>query len=179
MQQTIIPLSKSKLFAFVAISALFVVIGYWLFGLDAAVIEQQRKFNHPMFVHSVGFICMVFGALAFVLAVRKVFSSKPGLILDTQGITDNSSMLAAGFIPWFSIDSFEVRQIHNQRILYVILKDPEAYILRFGLLRKIAFKLNRHVAASPVGIISSSLTVGFDELVRLVEQYYLAAQQRR
>lgn len=177
MQKTVIPLSKSKLLGLATISALFVAGGYWMFGMDAADIEQQRRFNSPLFVHGLGLACIVLGALGCVAIARKALDSSPGLVLDELGLTDNSSAFSGGFIPWSSIEAFEVRQIQNQRILYVVLKDPAAYIARFGPLKQALLKANQRMAASPVAITSSSLPMGFDELIRLVEQYHAAAQQ--
>ena len=74
--------------------------------------------NNPMLMHGVGLAGAVFGALGIVVAVRKLLDTSPGLRLDEHGLTDNSSALAGGFVPWSEITGFQVQQIQRQRLLF-------------------------------------------------------------
>ena len=160
--RTEIPLSKSKIFLLLLIAAAFLTLGYWMFNMDASEIESHRKFNSPLFVHGLGLVSIVMGGLGGFVAIRKLFDPSPGLIIDELGITDNSSAFSAGFIPWKDIIGFEIRQIHSQRILYVLLSDPEKYIARFKPLKRALLGANMKIAASPVAITASTLKIGFD-----------------
>jgi hypothetical protein len=174
MPKVVIPLSKTKLVLLALAAALFVVMGWWLFQLDAAQIEAHRRYNSPLFVHGIGLVALGFGALGVVFLVRKLFDTAPGLVLDERGLTDNCSAAAAGFIPWQDITGFEVRQIYTQKLIYVMLKDPEAYLARLGGLRRGMHRANMGMAASPVAIVSSTLQIGFDELVDLLNRHFAA-----
>ena len=174
--RTEISLSKSKVFLLLLISAAFLVLGYWLFNLDASEIESHRRFNSPFFVHGIGLASIAMGGFGALVAIRKLFDSSPGLVLDEHGLTDNSSAFSVGFIPWADITGFEPRQIHNQRILYVLLSDPEKFIGKFKPLKRALLSANMKIAASPVAVTSSSLAIGFDDLVSLVNEH-LSAQR--
>ena len=156
---------------------MFVIAGYWMFGLDAAEIESHRRFNSPLFVHGIGLLALVFGGVGVIAIARKLIDSSPGLVLDEHGLTDNSSAFSAGLIPWSEITGFEIRQIQKQRVLYVLLKDPDKYISKFGPVKQALLKANQRIAASPVAITSSSLSINFDELVALAEKHFDASRQ--
>jgi hypothetical protein len=177
MQKIIVPLSKSKIMLLLVASVLFVIAGYWMFGLDAAEVESHRRFNSPLLVHGIGLASIVFGGLGVIAIARKLVDSSPGLVLDERGLTDNSSAFSAGLIPWPDITGFEIRQIQKQRILYVLLKDPDKYISRFGPVKQALLKANQRIAASPVAITSSSLSIGFDELVALIDGHFEASRR--
>ncbi|OOG58317.1 hypothetical protein B0E48_06295 [Rhodanobacter sp. C03] len=178
MQRVTIPLSKSKLLFLLLVSCAFVVGGYWMFTMDAAEIESQSRFNSPLFVHGFGLAAIVFVGLAAVAVFRKLIDPSPGLVLDDRGLLDNSGAFSSGFIPWSDITGFEVRQISSrQRILFVLLKDPKKYIAKFKPIKRALLRANQSVAASPVAITSSSIAIGFDELVTLVNRYLSAYRQ--
>ena len=170
MQRVVIPLSKSKMVFLLLIACAFVALGWWMFAQDAAEIEAQRRFNSPLFVHGVGLFNMVCFGLVGALMLRKLFDPSPGLVVDDRGLTDNTSAFSAGFVPWSDITGFEVRQIQRQRVLYVRLKDPEKYIARFSPIRRKLFRASERLGASPVTLTSSSMAIGFDEMVKLVNQ---------
>lgn len=177
MQTVMVPLGKFKIILLLAGSILFVIAGYWMFGMNALEIASNRRFNSPLFVHGVGLASMVFGGFGVIVTTRKLFDQSPGLVLDELGLTDNSSAFSAGLIPWSDISGFEIRQIQRQRMLYVLLKDPDAYISRFGPVKQALLKASRRIAASPVAITSSSLSINFDELVELVDRHFAASRQ--
>jgi hypothetical protein len=176
MRRLVIPLSRTKLALLLLIACLFVVAGWWMFDLDAAQIAAQRRYNNPLFVHGIGLLGLVFGALGAVAIARKLFDTSPGLILDERGLTDNASAMSAGFIPWSDITGIQVQQIHRQRLLNVVLADPEAYLARCKPWKRLLLRGNLRMGASPVAIPSSTLAIGFDELVERVEEH-LAAQR--
>ena len=171
MQQTVIRLSKTKLALVILAASVFVALGCWMLMLSVAEIEAHRRFNSPIFVHGMGLVSIVFFGLAGLVGVRKLFDSSPGLILDERGITEQTSVFSAGFIPWSDISGIEVRQIHNQRILYLLLKDPEKFIATCAPVKRAMLKASKNFAASPVAITSSTLQISFDELVDVIDMH--------
>jgi hypothetical protein len=57
--EKIIQLSKNKILVLLFISIVFVWIGWWMFSLDAAQIQHQRRFNSPELVHGLGLVAIV------------------------------------------------------------------------------------------------------------------------
>lgn len=171
-EEKVIELSKTKLLLLIFGSLAFIGIGLWMVSLDAAHIESQRRFNNPLFVHGIGYVSIVFFGLCGVIGLKKLFDKKPGLILSNAGITDNSSGFSAGFIAWNEITGFDVYQTHNQKMLVVLLNNPEKYIEIGSSIRRTLIKASYKMSGSPVVITSSSLKINFDELLKTCNEYF-------
>jgi hypothetical protein len=173
-----IGLSKWKMLLVIGGAMLFVVAGVVFFNMDPAEIEARRRWNTPWLVHGIGLLAMTMGVAGVLGVGRKLFDGRPGLVLDEHGLTDNSSLFSAGFVPWSDITGVSVRAVHgsNQKILYVLLADPERFIAKFGPVRRLAMRAGLKFG-SPVGITSGTLQIGFDEMVALVQKHFEASRK--
>ncbi len=168
----IVLLSKSKNFGLLLIGIVFVAIGIWMISIPDADIEAQRRFNSPWLVHGLGWTAVLFFGLCSLFAVRNLFSPKPGLVLDREGLTDQSSGLAVGFIPWRDIAGFEPCVLQGQKMLVVLLENPQAYVEKGGPIRRHLYRMNLGLVGSPFAISSNALKLDFDELVALCSRYH-------
>lgn len=168
----VVLLSKGKNLGLLLIGIMFVAIGFWMLSIPDADIEAQRRFNSPWLVHGLGWVSVIFFGLCSLVAVRNLFSPRPGLVLDREGLTDQSSGLAVGFVPWRDIAGLEPCVIQGQKMLVVLLKNPQAYVDKGGPLRRQLYRMNLGLVGSPFAISSNSLKLGFDELVVLCTRYY-------
>jgi len=76
-------------------------------------------------------LAMLYCYFAFK-TITKVFTRKFGLVLDDNGVTDNSSELSAGFVPWSDVKEIGVRSLFfNKKAIIVIFKDPEEHINKY------------------------------------------------
>src|SRR5262245_21807799 len=107
----------------------FVALGLWIFQLDSAWIESQRRFNHPTLVHAVGVVSMVFFGFCGVAGIRRLLDRKPGLVLSSAGMLVPSSAAAGGLIPWGDVAGFGTHEMHRQKFLVVKLRAPEKYVV--------------------------------------------------
>lgn len=167
-----VPLSKVKSALLVLGSCSFVALGLWMAFLSDAEIEAQRRYNNPVFVHGIGWAAVVFATLCGSIGIRKMLDRKPGLVLSNAGLTDNSSGLSAGFIPWTDISGFSVYTVQKQKLLVVLLNNPERYISMGGVLRRNINRVNYKMAGSPISITSNSLKIKFDDLLRVCGLYF-------
>ena len=163
-QTTTIPFSKAKILLLSLAAAGFVALGCFLI----------RKPDGSLLEHGFGVVSIVFFGIALLFALRKLFDFSPGLVLDARGLTDNSSVFPRGFIPWSDISGLSVQQIKNQRLLYVLLKNPDKYIASRGPIMRAALKAMESRILSPVAISSNTLAIGFDDMVQLINKYLLA-----
>src|SRR5262245_22799154 len=121
--ETAVPLSKRKVLLLVFGAVGFVALGAWLFQLDAAWIESQRRFNDPLLVHAFGVIAIVFFGACGLVGIRKLFDCKPGVGLSSSGILITSGAAPMDLIPWCDITRFDTYVLHNQKFLVVKLVD--------------------------------------------------------
>jgi hypothetical protein len=167
--ETVVPLSKTKLVLLIILSVGFVALGFWTFQTDSAWIESQRRFNNPMLVHAIGIFAMGFFGLGVVVGIRKLFDPKPGLVLSSAGILVSSG--SVGLIPWGDIEGFTTHKIHRQKMLVVKLVDPEKYVRAGGALQQALRRTNMNMVGSPFALSSNTLEISFDELVALCGKY--------
>lgn len=172
--ETVIKLSKTKVLLLTLGACAFVAFGLWMFQMDSAEIEAQRRFNNPLLVHGIGGLSIVFFGLCGAFGVKKMFDSNPGLVLNSAGIFDNSSGVAAGLVPWSEITGFSVFEVQRQKMLIVGVTNPEKYVERGGSLKRILNRANFKMCGSPIAISSNSLKIGFNELLDVCNQYLAA-----
>lgn len=169
--ETVVPLSKSKMVLLIIGAVAFVALGLWISHLDPAWLESQRRFNNPTVVHAIGVVAMVFFGLCGVLGITKLFDSKPGLVLSSAGMLVNSSADSVGLIPWSDVEGFATYEIHKQKLLVVKLVAPEKYMLAGGPVRQALRRANMGLVGSPIAISANTLKIGFDDLVKLCSTY--------
>lgn len=173
--ETVIELSKTKILLAVAGAAAFVAIGIWLLTIDAADITAGRSFrlffNSPAYARMLGVAAIVVFGLMGAFFARKFFDKKPGLILDSSGITDNASAAAAGFIPWSDVTGTGVFEMSGAKMLVVMVREPENYVERGNAVKRKLNKANFNMVGSPISISSTALATDFVELQSTFDRY--------
>jgi hypothetical protein len=171
--ERVIALSRRKLILMIGGALLFVAAGVWLMVAcnDGSLVATLGRFVPPWFVHGLGAAGALFGAAGVVYGIAKSRDKKPGLILDSEGMVDNSSAVAAGFIPWSEVTSLDIFQIQSQRMLVVHVTDPGKYIERGSALKRALNRANAGMCGSPIVISSNALEIPFDELRTVVGTY--------
>jgi hypothetical protein len=117
-------------------------------------------------MQAVGAAAVLFFGACAVYAIVKFFDRKPGLVLGPTGFLDNSSAVAAGFIPWSDVTGVGIFTVGIQKFLVVRVADPEKYIRRGNPFRRALNRVNTRMCGSPITISSNALRISFHELHR-------------
>jgi hypothetical protein len=166
-EQIEIPLSKTKMMLTFFGSLLFVGLGLWF--LTNPPKSTHWLFGNPTVIFITGIASVIFFGLVAVTIFRKFSDKKPGLIINKQGITDNSSGVSAGLIPWTDIQEITISQVMNQKFLMFIVKNPEFYLDKVtNPLKRNAMKMNYKTYGSPISISANALQTNFDDLHKLL-----------
>ncbi|MET0394846.1 MAG: STM3941 family protein [Chitinophagaceae bacterium] len=174
-ERTEIRVSKSKLVKLTIASLVFVGAGIWL--LVKQPTTGNGIFDDPAVVKLVGVAAILFFGLALFVSVRKLGDRRPALVIDHTGITDYSSMLAAGLIPWRDIREIRCTKVLRDSLLLIIVTDPEAYIRRQpNTLKRKTMRLNYRQYGSPLSISTHALHCNPQELRLMLEEALLAYQ---
>lgn len=172
-EQIEIPLSKKKLVLLLAGSLVFVAAGIW-FLINPPKINNAL-FGNPTFILVISIAAILFFGTIAVFIARKLPDNRPGLIIDSVGLTDNSSGISAGQILWSDLENISVIEINRQKLILLEVKNPQDYIDKqtSGLKRKL-MQLNYKSYGTPLSISSNSLQIEFNELVTLLNNRLMA-----
>lgn len=166
-----IPLSKNKLILMFLGSLIFVALGLW-FVIKPPTISN-RFLNNPTLILTVGIAAILFFGLCTIFLAKKLLDRTPGLTINDQGITDNSSGVSAGLIQWSDIVAITVENVANQRFIMVIVKNPNDYINRqTGFIKRKLMEINYKSYGSPISISANGLKSNFVELYKIILDKY-------
>lgn len=141
----------------IAGAVLFVLLGFWLIAKRH---EITRPIDSPLFISVIGVIAILFFGFIGIVAFRKITTQSDGLIISSKGITDNSSAISAGFIPWEDITAVTETAVANQNFVNIVLKDPEAFIAsQKSAFKRKAMTANYRSFGSAVAISANSLKI--------------------
>jgi hypothetical protein len=159
----VVPLSKHKIVLVLLGSIAFVAIAIWMWSYA----ESQRRYP-PLYVRSAAVACGLFFGACSVYAFFKLLDSKPGLIVDLNGIVDNSSGVAAGRVPWDEIVAVKSSEIMGGRFLTIVVSNPQKYVGRGNFLLRMSNAANMKLTGSPINISSTALALKFDDLEEII-----------
>lgn len=169
IQRTEIPISKSKLMLLLFFAIVFVAIGVMMFFVEPG--SRRSVLNIPAIRYSVAIACIVFFGYAMIFMIKKLQEDEPGLIIDETGITDRSSSIAVGHIPWSDIQKFTIASVMNQKFLMIVVKNPNDYINKqTNALRRRGLIYNQTNYGSPISISANTLRIKLDKLKALLEE---------
>lgn len=162
-----ISLSKTKIGLLFLGAIGFVILGMLFFKNPEQWISLKSK--SPEIIRLVGLVSIIFFGLCGFFLGRKLFDKQAGLVIDNNGITDNTNGTSIGLIEWNDIIGVKRVEISSAKILVILINNPDKYIERAknGLLKR-AMKSNNKMYGSPISIISSSLKMKFNDLESLI-----------
>lgn len=168
-EQIEIPLSKKKMTLTLLCSIIFVGIGLW-FLINPPQINNP-VFGNPTVIFIAGLASVVFFGLVTVIVLRKLSDKKAGLIINRQGIIDNSSGVSIGLVLWADIEEIKISQVMDQKFLMLIVRNPQEYLDKAtNPLKRKAMEMNYKSYGSPISISANSLQTNFDDLSNLLAQ---------
>jgi hypothetical protein len=144
-------------------SCAFVATSFWLLSIA----DKQDRFN-PILVTSTAYAGLVFFGLAGLYIFYKLFDTKPGLIIDDEGIYDNSSAAAGHMIRWERIKGLRIEQVASTKFILIDIEEPEQFMDGVTGMRKKLMWSTYKMYGTPVSIASAALRFSFDELFTLL-----------
>lgn len=168
MQPINIPLSKKKIALLILGSMLFVVAGCWMFFFQA---EQQTHFK-VILVKTIGTAAMIFFGTTGIIGIQKLFDTQMGLIIDHNGITDNSSGVSVGLIEWADITALRTSKVMSTKFILINVADPEKYINKATNFKAKILLQNFNMYGTPLSIAANTLDFSFNDLESLLHKAY-------
>ena len=158
-----IPFSRMKFLLILAVALVFVVACAYF----ATHSEGQHRYS-PMFIRIVCGIGVPFFAAIAIMSVVRLVDSRPGLVVDWQGIDDRTSFSSVGRVDWTDIHGLRTTRARWNNGLVVDLHEPERFARRGNVVQR----LLRFGAPSPVVLGSNALDAPFDTMVEIVRRFH-------
>jgi hypothetical protein len=158
-----IKLSKAKGILIFFGAVVFMLTSIWLINFA----PYQDRFE-PVLVTVTGYIGAIFFGLAALYIFYKLFDSKPGLVIDKDGIYDNSSAAAGHLIKWERITGLRVEQVMSTKFILVDIENPEEFMKEVHGVKKKLMWSTYKMYGTPTSISSSTLSCDFDELLNII-----------
>ena len=166
-----IPLSKTKLYFVIGGSIIFVLLRIFLFS-NASEFQNHtlRILRNTVVIKSIGILGTLFFGAIGIYGIRKLFEKKAGLIIDENGITENSNASSIGLIEWNDISEIKTEQVMSTKFLLIKVKNPEKYIekAKNGIKAKL-MKTNMRMYGTPISIATNTLKYDFIALEKLIQ----------
>ncbi len=162
-QQIIIPTKRRFILFALLGSILFVIIGIYMINS-----EPNRKYSLT-FLKTWGLIGTSFFGLTGLYCLKKLFDNKPGLIIDENGLWNNSSIISNHTIKWNELSGVGLRKIRNEKILFLYFTDDKSFIMKFNLIERFFMRISLSLHNSPIGISTRSLKYDIDKLNREIK----------
>ncbi len=171
MSDTIeIPLSKKKITLLLIGAMAFVACGIWITTNPDIFTKNIFRITNPEIIRMGGIAGILFFGAAGIYGIRKIFDKKVGLIIDSNGITDNSNASSIGLIEWTDISEIRTKQVMSTKFLLIDIVNPEKYIGKAkNKLQAKLMKANMNMYETPLSITSNTLKYDFGKLEKLIQ----------
>ncbi|MFS4418809.1 STM3941 family protein [Maribacter sp. 2307ULW6-5] len=168
-----IPLSKKKIILLLLAAIAFVAGGIWIATNPERFIPNIFKITNPEIIRIGGIVGILFFGAAGIYGIKKLFDKKVGLIIDSNGITDNSNASSIGLIEWNDISDIRTKQVMSTKFLLIDIVNPEKYIgkAKNGIQSRL-MKANMNMYETPLSITSNTLKYDFGKLEKLIKIEY-------
>jgi len=105
------------------------------------------------------------GSLYFL---SRLLMRKPSVVLNAEGIYDNSHFASWGMVPWGEIDSVAVRDASSKKMVGIYLRDTERVLSSGNLARRLSGRLSLALGWPPICIPVWPCDIDADDLAEKI-----------
>lgn len=161
-----IPFSKWKLLLAIVASTLFVVLGVFLLFIWS----EDTGATNPLAKKITGGVLIAFFGAISAVGFVKMFSKKCALLINDDGILDNTTANSFGLIKWENITGFKIEEMMSRNYLVIQVNNSEEMIEKSkGMVRK-TMKMNFSMYLTPYAIPSTVINYKLVELKDILEK---------
>lgn len=138
-------------------------------GILKVITQNDILYIILKIIFVIGFL---FFGYCFFFLLKRAKAQKDILIVDEKGITDNSSALAFGFIPWSDVEKIYIDSVMGNYFIEIVLKNEENYLQRLKGVKKLLVLANKNMGHQLVCITLNSTGVSPDKLLpKILEKF--------
>jgi hypothetical protein len=149
-----------------------------IYGFDISGRDSLGRF-FELITPEIFYIGAPVFSLGFIYLGYRLLKPKPALIINQEGIVDNTSVFGAGLIRWEEIESMFIYRVMDNAFLGIVPVNLEAVLDRQPPVKRFLFKMNKGMAQAPFAISGGGLPMSVEELLSRIESYREALSQDR
>ena len=170
MNRIEIPLSKTKTILLLIVALLFVVVGM-LFTINPEEYTSVVMKNSQI-IRIAGIAAVLFFGAATVFGVKKLFDKRIGIIIDDNGIADNTNASSIGLIKWTDITEIKTKEVASTKFLLIYVVNADSYLDKVQGFKRKLMESNNNMYGTPISLIASTLKCNFKDLEKLVNDKF-------
>lgn len=107
-----------------------------------------------------------------IYATYRLISNAPVVVVNKDGIYDNASPFAVGWMAWTEIERIEPRRNYLTRLVGIRPHDRDAVFARVSPYRRWMVRALAVMSHAPINVPATLLGRRLDEVQRLIERYH-------
>lgn len=115
-----------------------------------------------------GIIGILFFGITGLFILFSFVKLRPALIINNQGITNNSSAGSSYVISWDNIKSLSIITVSRKKLIAITLEDNQKVFEQVNFLTRSFMKLNDHFYGSPAFITTAMIKMDIETLLKLI-----------
>jgi hypothetical protein len=140
-------------------------------AMCGATVVYQKEMEVPDFGVAVGVLGAIILGICSLWAFIRLFNPTPSVIVNREGITDNSSGTSVGLIRWAEIEQLTTYKMNYTTNLGIIVSDPESVFRRQSAGKAALLRSSWKLTNVPISIPQSTLPVSAEDLARQIIAY--------
>lgn len=121
---------------------------------------------------TIGVLGIILFGLGTLYFFKRTIEGRTLLIVDSKGITDNTSFISVGFIPWKDIKSIIKTNSLNQKFISIDVKDNNKYITKLSKLKTVLINKNFKLGYPLVNITLNGTGLSRDTIYEEIIKIY-------
>ena|GEM_PF-6150146 len=112
--------------------------------------------------------------VCLLIAARTIYilaSGKGILIINQDGLTDNSTIFGSVKIRWNEVKGVKLISFLGQKLIGVTLKDDKAVLSRLNKIKRMLMTINLKTTGAPINISVRMIDKPVDEVLKLISNY--------
>jgi hypothetical protein len=124
--------------------------------------------RYPLIIRFIVLVAVLFFGTVSAYGLKKLFDKTIGLVIDDNGITDNTNAASIGLIEWGDITEIKTKKVMSTKFLLINTSKPDKYLERASGFKQKLMVGNMRMSGTPLSISSNSLKCNFNELEKLI-----------
>lgn len=165
MGEIIIKQNQGKQFGLIIMGIIMVASSIFILIVDS------EFFGSILIAKFIGIIGFLFFGACLIFIIKRFINPKNILVIGEKGITDNSSAISIGFIPWEAIDEVFISTVILQKFIAVKINNIEKRLEDMPIAKKKVLKSNIALCGAAICINLNATKYKHKDVLEIIQRY--------